>query len=295
MKKRSLETFQEHAMQIAYSTDTISVRRRLLQELGEEMEAAGHFTGVISGYMEMLSREQAAGEFVAALDAAKDVNSLDSRVASAVRAAASSIVVAPSFKEELVHRALEPALALQFGDDRVIGLSGSPKTVLPDWDPQPGAIDVSVVDEQGQLELAFELKVDDVRFTFWDMLKMASAARLRHVRRAYLVVAASTWTSTRSRQAGRRFFASEGSGSRAVSLHELMLEYEKAFAHDLAAVSGRLTKFARAIEIKPIAVAPVTAWPGYELRAIGVRDAPGCTYVERDDAGWPSGFPLTQG
>jgi len=286
--EETLKDFQARAKDIAYSRESIETRSELLQKLGDEMKGAGHFVGVINGYMEMLAREQASRELVAQL--ASDLNELDSRVASAVRVAATSIVAAPSFKEALVHRALEPALALHFGNERVIGLLGSPKTVLPDWDPQPGAIDVSVLDEEGRLRLGFELKVDDVRFTFWDMLKMAAAARLPHVARAYLVVAASTWESATSSQAGRQFFAPEGSGSRAVPLDGLMAEYERAFAHDLAAVSGRPTKFPGAIEITPIAVAPVTAWTGYELRAIAVQDVPGCGYVNRDEVGWPMGF-----
>jgi hypothetical protein len=78
--------------------------------------------------------------------------------------------------------------------------------VLPDWDPKPQSIDVCVTRADGALRLALELKVDDVRFTFWDMLKMAAAARIPFVERAYLVVAAKTWDSARSKQAGRRYF-----------------------------------------------------------------------------------------
>lgn len=213
---------------------------------------------------------------------------VDAEVASAVRESALAIVSAPSFKEELVHDALEPALEKRFGRGRVHRTRPRDLTVLPDWDPQPQSIDVSVLNAGNELRLAFELKVDDVRFTLWDMLKMAAAARLVSVQRAYLVVAARTWNSLRARQAGRRYFPSSPRAPQIAPLAELFDHYGSIWAHDLAASSARPTRFPEALELTYVASAAIPAWPKYEIRAVAVRDAGGS--YRGAAAGWPLGI-----
>jgi hypothetical protein len=214
---------------------------------------------------------------------------VDPEVASAVREAALAIVSAPSFKEELVHDALEPALEKRFGKGRVHRRRPRDLAVLPDWDPQPQSIDMSVLDAGNELRLAFELKVDDVRFTLWDMLKMTAAARLVSVVRAYLVVAASTWDSPRSREAGRRYFPSSPGVPQIAPLVELFDEYRRAWEHDLTESSARPTRFPEALELTNVATAIVPAWPKYEIRTLAVRDAPGTSYRSAL-TGWPVGI-----
>jgi hypothetical protein len=213
---------------------------------------------------------------------------VDIDVAYAVHEAAVAIVSAPSFKEKLAHDALEPALEKRFGRERVHRTRSRRLAVLPDWHPQPQSIDVSVLDAADELRLAFELKVDDVRFTFWDMLKMAAATRLASVERGYLVVAASTWKSARSREAGRRYFPSSPGPPQIAPLAELFDEYRRVWQHDLAASSARPTRFPEALELTHVATATVPSWPNYEIRAVGVRDA-GRTY-RAAEAGWPLGI-----
>ena len=220
--------------------------------------------------------------------AAEEVETLDRKVAGAVRDAAAAIVHAGSFKEDLLHDALEPALERRFGPDRVCRRRSRARAVLPDWMPQPQSIDVSVLTGE-TLRLAFELKVDDIRFTLWDMLKMAAATRIASVQRAYLVVAARTWDSPRARQAGRRFFSVSPS-PRAVSVVELFDEYRRTWAHDLTASRARPTRFPEALELAHVAAASVPAWPRYELRALAVCDAPGTGYRSIDAQGWPVGI-----
>jgi hypothetical protein len=51
-------------------------------------------------------------------------------------------------------------------------------------------LDLAVLDAADSLQLAFELKIDDIGQTLWDMLKIASVTRLSDVLAGYVVVAA---------------------------------------------------------------------------------------------------------
>ena len=50
--------------------------------------------------------------------------------------------------------------------------------VVPGWDPQPGAFDLAVLDQEQQPLLLTELKLDDVDQTLWDIFKLANTLDL---------------------------------------------------------------------------------------------------------------------
>ncbi len=62
---------------------------------------------------------------------------------------------------------------------------------VPDWDPQPGNIDVWTTDWRGRPRVAIETKLkdgNDVYESLWDLIKLLSLATLEHVEATYLVV-----------------------------------------------------------------------------------------------------------
>jgi hypothetical protein len=82
---------------------------------------------------------------------------------------AARIVAGGSFRESLVEDALEIALGERFGSDHV-ATCGRQTFQIPDWDPCPLGIDMVVRHRRGhELRFVFELKVDDVDQTSWDI------------------------------------------------------------------------------------------------------------------------------
>jgi hypothetical protein len=214
-------------------------------------------------------------------------SNVDPTVAAAVHEAGVAIVSAPSFKEELLHDALEPALDRRLRPARVVRCRKVGLESLPDWNPQPQAIDISVLSTAGEVRLAFELKVDEIGQTLWDMLKMAAAARLPSVDRAYLVVAASKRSWERGRRAGRRYFQDPPGRSSRATLDELFAEFRHDWKSDLR-YTARPTRVPETLDLTAVARAEVPAWSGYELRVLAVRDRPG-TDFRAIKKGWPVG------
>ena len=66
------------------------------------------------------------------------------------------------------------ALASGFGPDRVFRERKWPQ---PDWTATLGGIDIAVIHADGRLRLAGELKIEDIRRTPWDILKVACYQR----------------------------------------------------------------------------------------------------------------------
>ena len=114
---------------------------------------------------------------------------------------------------------------------------------LPGWNPQPGAIDVAVVTPGNAPRVAFELKVDDVEWTLWDLYKMVAATETPTCDAAYLACAMSPkhWESNRD---GVELFREPDDNKGPPSeWHSSFLfrAYAKSWAGLLAGGTGRLT------------------------------------------------------
>src|SRR5206468_1809279 len=99
----------------------------------------------------------------------------DAFVASALERAAERAQPQPSDKSFLEKRLVE-AVAESLADGRfrpelVVRDKKLANCELPGWDPQPGTIDIAVVTAQNEPRLVFELKIDDVEWTLWDIYK----------------------------------------------------------------------------------------------------------------------------
>lgn len=211
---------------------------------------------------------------------------IDTLVAETIAQVASDFSRRPgeSFLESRLEEFVVAALERQFSPCEVIARKRLGLPLTPDWDPQPGAIDVAVRDGSG-VRLAMELKIDDLHHSLWDVLKMASVARLPSVEAAYVVVAASHRTFSGDRSCGPLFSAEPGSRSWERVI-ELLARSRTAWSKMLAEARARPMCLPASLEVASIAAAPVASELGYELRAIRVE--PDTDALVSLEAGWPT-------
>lgn len=158
---------------------------------------------------------------------------------------------------------------------------------VPGWDPQPGGVDLFVLDQAGSLSIVAELKVDDIEDTLWDLFKMAALTESGSPPLAYLVVAARV---ARWRKPGvdcAPLFPSENGSPLVWPSHDLFERYAAAWRRLLEHGRARPVRVPAAIEVTCVANEPVRAYPGYELRAIAVRAVLDDGWV-RFENDWPS-------
>lgn len=196
---------------------------------------------------------------------------IDAIVAQALSRAAASVMpekVDESFLEKRLAASFAVALADEFDADRIMLNRKIAGAELPGWDPQPGWIDVVVLNEDGGPSIAVELKLDDVDHALWDVVKMVSVSRLPTVEAAYVAVAAPTKTWA-SGLAGVDLFQS----NQEETWHSRYVfdEYREAWSHLLADGRGRPVQVAELIRLAPILRCPVFHYPPYELRALRVQ------------------------
>jgi hypothetical protein len=112
---------------------------------------------------------------------------------------------------------------------QVLARKSIPDFVFPNWDPQPGSIDVAVMLEDSSLGFAFELKVDDIGQTLWDIYKMVTVAQLPTVAGAFVTAAArpARW---RSAECGI-LFSGVGAEDELWYSSFLFDEFRKSWAH----------------------------------------------------------------
>ena len=195
----------------------------------------------------------------------------DSAVGRAIRVAAAVAAPAPSdksFLEKRLAAALGDALEAELAPLRVSLNKKLPDFELPNWDPQPGWLDVSVVDESERLLVVAEIKLDDVDQTLWDIFKVAAALDLPSVQAAYVIVAAplSTW---RTASEVVELFSAEA--EKEWASRYLFDAYRKSWTHLLRGGRARPTKVAATLRITPLARVPVDHFPPYELRAVRIH------------------------
>lgn len=191
--------------------------------------------------------------------------------AEAVREAAARIDGGPSvsFREERLERALLGALQARVPGDAVVGARR--RFAVPDWDPQPGGVDLFVLDGAGTPAIFAELKIDNIEEALWDLFKVAALASSPSAPAAFLGVAAPArrWRKPEV-DCAALFPAADGAPQPWSSL-ALLDRYAAAWRWLLRGGRARPTAVPATIEVAFVANEPVRAYPGYELRAIEVR------------------------
>lgn len=181
-----------------------------------------------------------------------------------------------SFLEKRLANAVVDALRNgRFRPDLVVKDKKLVGSTLPGWDPQPGTIDVAVVTPEFEPRIIFELKIDDIHWTLWDIYKMVAGTQLPTVEAAYVVVAGppKMWE-------GRRdcveLFDLDYDDEEFLSEAEwysrfLFRHYARAWKELLEGGTGRLTEVPARIRISRVGKWQIPAYPPYELRAIRVE------------------------
>jgi hypothetical protein len=158
--------------------------------------------------------------------------------------------------------------------------------VLPHWAPQPGRIDVAVVTPQLAPRITFELKIDKVGWTLWDIYKMVDATYLPTVEAAYCVVAAApkVWAS-KADCVELYQLQSEGPSTTEWYSRFLFDEYRASWLELLYGGGGRPTRVPERIAVTVLGAWPMPNYPPHELRAIRVGPVEDSGWV--DFGAWP--------
>jgi hypothetical protein len=214
--------------------------------------------------------------------------------AKALGLAASRVAPRPG-KSTFQERSLEDAL-VEALRELAPGLEPAarrhvPELQIPEWDPQPGAIDVvAKFGDSGWL--AFELKVDDIDDSVWDIAKLASL-RAAHPDDTVAVVAVAAprdpWQRDQGRAAGLYDPTASRPASQAWEMRFLIHEYERSWRRALT-YNPRPLRLPSIVHIWFLGAWAVPAFPGYELRAVAV-DATEQDLILSD--GWPVPDPKT--
>jgi hypothetical protein len=216
-------------------------------------------------------------------------DALDALVDDAVARAVADVRPEPSdrsFLEKRLAAVLAAELAAATGRT-VTENKKLPGIELPDWSPQPGWIDIAVLNKGGSPWITIEIKLDDVDQTLWDIHKMASASRLSSVEAAYVVAGAPerTWHSG---LACTELYT-PASQATTWSSGALFGQHKAAWTKLLRGGRGRPTRVPATIRLTPLAAHAVLAFPRYEVRPLRVESV--------EDGGWlklAGGWPADQ-
>jgi hypothetical protein len=190
----------------------------------------------------------------------------------------------PSFLESKIETALLTAISERIPP----ALLGARKLEfkIPDWTGDLRGVDLYIRDAAGGLCVGCELKVDDVQWTLWDLFKLINSFALPSVDAAFLVVAARQHIWASDRPYVPLFDPPPGTALR-WSARDTIELWPSAWEELLTGGPARPTKVPAEIEVEGIARATVPAYPGYELRTVAVRPAPGSGYLPFR-SGWPA-------
>jgi hypothetical protein len=206
--------------------------------------------------------------------------------AEAVRVAAARLDAEPSrnFLELRLESALDAALRDLVEDG--VKVAARRQFHLPGWDPQPGGIDLFLLNQERALSHVAELKIDNIDEALWDLFKMVAATELSSVQAAYLVVAARAQRWRNPRVDCAVLFPEAPTPPRVWPSRQLFADFDTAWRALLKGGRARPTDVPAEVRIEFVANEPVCAYPDYELRAIAVRGVPGAERL-RFDGGWP--------
>lgn len=194
-----------------------------------------------------------------------------------------------TFQESSLEKALVEALAERLPQAELIARRKISGLTFPCWDPQPGPIDV-VARASDAESLYFEIKVDDIGDSIWDLAKLASLLTERQHDRAIVVVAASGSAWQRDDARAGMFEAPHGElTDRAWDMRFLISAYERRWRRALG-YRPRPHRLPKTVYLAPLGAWPIETFRGYELRAASV------TAFDMDlllCEGWPLSDPRT--
>jgi hypothetical protein len=194
----------------------------------------------------------------------------DAFIASVLQRAAERAQPQPTDKSFLEKRLVEAVAASladgHFHPDAVVCDKKLANCELPGWDPQPGTIDVAVVTPTNEPRIVFELKIDDIEWTLWDIYKMVAASELPTVEAAYLVVAGNLKLWGGARECVELFdldYSQSGGQIDEVEWYSRFLfsHYRKSWRELLGGGTGRLVHVPRAISITGVGSWPLPNCP----------------------------------
>jgi len=153
---------------------------------------------------------------------------------------------------------------------------------IPDWDPQPGNIDVWTTDGHGRPRTAIETKLkdgNDVYESLWDLIKLVCLGTLGHVEDTYLVVG-TTIRNWEKPVAFAEFFAD--------GRYDLVSAIERNpdwWRWCLEGGRARPLRMPTTVDVRLVAqVSLLLANTPWELRAVAVAASGGWVACE---GGWP--------
>jgi hypothetical protein len=223
----------------------------------------------------------------------------DEAVRGAVARVAATIRPVSGELEIGEQRNLVPALAAEFGShfgaDKVATgkklLAGRP---LPDWDPLPGAVDLLIGESpapQASPWLGIEAKSrthrNKLAETPYDIFKMAALRRLDGVEATYLVVAATLSAFSSDEPGAALFNTPLNAGEEWYSAY-FVTEWLGAWAQLLAESSGKPLRVPRTLRLELVSLEEVSAFPGWEIRALRVENPIYESWLVFGAAGWPT-------
>jgi hypothetical protein len=142
---------------------------------------------------------------------------------------------------------------------------------IPHWDPQPGPVDVAVLDGKGRPCALAELKWCNENKVFealWDLLKMAAAADLAEVEETYLIYGAPQAYWDKPVECAQEIF-----DSTACDLPSLTVEHWGWWRkYILGDSTGRPLEAPQSVRLSPVATAPLKlAGTTWEIRTIAIE------------------------
>lgn len=186
-------------------------------------------------------------------------------------------------------RDLEPAVRVALENEFGAGIVrvGLRVRELPDWSPQPGGVDVVVLNGRGDIHLGLELKIYKLDETIWDVFKMASLARMPNVAAAY-VAAAANQPRWHGESDGAALFASPPHETKEWDTASFFDAWPRAWQGLLDGGSGRPTRVPERLILTVVGDFPMTAWPGWSVRLVRVENPREAGWLVLD--GWPIGY-----
>jgi hypothetical protein len=213
-----------------------------------------------------------------------DPDAIFARAAEVAAATVDPVKPKASFLERKLEDALRAGLEREIDAARIGARSTRHR--VPGWTDRLGGLDLFVEDESGLLMIAAELKIDDVEWVLWDLLKLANLFEAPGFEGAFLAVAADrpVWKSDRE---GAALLASDPGVCLTWDTRGVLSTWRHSWAELLAGGPARPLYSPDRIEIETLLTAPVGAYTNHELRVASIRPAPDSSSIEFTN-GWPT-------
>jgi hypothetical protein len=209
----------------------------------------------------------------------------DARVIAAAEDAASGIAVAPgtSFVERKIEEAVKPALEARYGAAKTVACNK--RFPIPNWKYKELVgigVDLAMLDGFGNLEVAIEVKSEDLHFALYDIFKLSNLRMWSRLHAAYLAYAATPqqW------KVGQGALFTERT-EHSYESAELVWTFERDWSRTFKTGEPRPAAVPERVELESLAAVDLPRAPGYELKLLAVRQPTTSATVPFDDDGWP--------